>query len=527
MGTKPKKASKSTKTKKPAKATASGKLAKRALPPPVIIDSTLAFFLDDYSRTLFPMRTNRELIVRGEKEIKEYINKCLDESEKAYSFLSQKRVYAAKPNSYLRRTIKLDPVAEYYLYDVVFRNRSLFRKPHTAGRTHYGYRFEGGVPIAPTEAYKAFKSALAEYSSKYSHSMGFDVASYFNGVYHHDLVSWFSELGASLDDANGLGKLLRQINSGRSIDCLPQGIYPTKMIGNDFLRFIDNYYEISSEKFVRFMDDMYLFSDEKKDISDDFQIIQRLLGDKGLSVNPQKTSNDSAGHIDMENKIDSVKKSLLKRRRILIHNDYNDDEPPSEFHFKKPLSEDELKYINEILDKPNIEEDDAELILTIMRDNAHRVERRLPEIIMSYPNLAKTVYGFCAGVKDKELIADIILGVLRGPGRLTEFQLFWFGSILEEYLMDTSKVGSLISALFNHRSTTSITKAKVLEIDDARFGLPELRNEFLISGQSDWLAWSSAVGSSSLTPATRNHRLKYFGNSSQINHLIANIMLKV
>jgi hypothetical protein len=73
----------------------------------------------------------------------------------------------------------------------------LFRKPHSPARTHYGYRFEKGAPIAPTAAYKGFKGALAEYSRKYSHFMSFDVASYFNSVYHHDIVSWFVELGAS------------------------------------------------------------------------------------------------------------------------------------------------------------------------------------------------------------------------------------------------------------------------------------------------------------------------------------------
>ena len=53
----------------------------------------------------------------------------------------------------------------------------------------------------------------------------FDVASYFNSIYHHDLVAWFDERGASGDDAALLGRFLREINSGRSVDCLPQGIY--------------------------------------------------------------------------------------------------------------------------------------------------------------------------------------------------------------------------------------------------------------------------------------------------------------
>lgn len=289
-------------------------LKKAPLPTTTVaptIPNTVAFYLDDFNKTLFPLKTNRILIERGEVELREYIAKCLDGEKPEFSFLNQKRVYAAKAGLHLRRTVKLDPVAEFYIYDVVFRNRSLFRKPHSTARVHYGYRFEGGSPIAPTAAYKAFKGALAEFSGQYSHSITFDVASYFNGLYHHDIVSWFSELGAKDEDAEGLGQLLREINSGRSLDCLPQGLYPTKMIGNDFLRFINNFYHLKSDRFVRFMDDMYLFSNDERALADDFQLIQRLLGDKGLSVNPSKTARNAASHVNTESEIDDMKKSCL------------------------------------------------------------------------------------------------------------------------------------------------------------------------------------------------------------------------
>jgi hypothetical protein len=176
--------------------------------------------------------------------------------------------------------------------------------------------------------------------------------------------------------------------------------------------------------------------------------------------------------------------------------------------------------------EPDIEEEDAELILTIMRGHAERVERRLPYIIGAYPHLAKNVHNFCSGISDKEVVAEMILVHAKAHDRLTENQLFWFGSTLADQLMNTSKASNLISVLFNHRSATAITKAKILETADVRFGLSELRNEFLMSGQSDWLAWSSAIGCRTLRPVSRNHRLKYFAKASQMNHLIATIMLK-
>lgn len=300
------------------------------------------------------------------------------------------------------------------------------------------------------------------------------------------------------------------------------------MIGNDFLRFIDNYHELGSDQIVRFMDDIYLFSQSEKTIANDFQIVQKLLGDKGLSVNPQKTKRGLAAHTKIDVEIDDIKKKLLDRRRFLVLEGYSEagDEIITEVMSKQPLSGEELLYIDGLLRKPDIEEDDAELILTIMREHAEKVEGRLPYILRRYPHLSKSVYSFCAHSVDPEFVAETLLAVLNESECLMEFQLFWMGAILEDYLMPTTRASALITTLFNHRSATSITRAKILEIPDARFGLPELRHEYLMGGQSDWLAWSSAVGTRFLNHISRNHRLKYFGNASQMNHLVASIIFK-
>jgi len=358
--------------------------------------------------------------------------------------------------------------------------------------------------------------------------MSFDVASYFNNIYHHDIVSWFAELNADDADAAGLGQFLREIRSGRSTDCLPQGIYPAKMVGNDFLRFIDNYHGLKSEKFLRFMDDIYLFSNEQSVVENDFQIIQKLLGEKGLSVNPQKTKTGFASHVEMDSEIDQIKGKLLKRRRYLLTIGYDEagEEIVKEHLQKWPLSNEELKYIDAILDKSEIEEDDVELILTIMGDHTSKIEAKLPYIISTYPHLIKNVYTFCSRIENKETISQIILDEIKSKDHIMEFQLFWFGAILDDHLMETKNVSKLIENIFQHKSATNITKAKILEISGLKFGLPDLRNEFLVSGQSDWLAWSAAVGSRALKPITRNHKLKYFGNSSNMNHLIAKIMMR-
>jgi hypothetical protein len=80
------------------------------------------------------------------------------------------------------------------------------------------------------------------------------------------------------------------------------------MVGNDFLRFIDNSFHLRSAKLARFMDDIYLFSDDEEHLKSDFLTIQRLLGDKGLSVNPKKTKWNEATHVQLEADIDAAKR---------------------------------------------------------------------------------------------------------------------------------------------------------------------------------------------------------------------------
>lgn len=507
---------------------AKAKKAKPEKPIPVKIMSTREFFLDDFSKTLFPLQTNRVLIELGETEIKAHIAKCLNDKEETYSFLPQRRVFVSKPHGYLRRTVKLDVVAEYYLYDVIYRNRELFRHPHVPGRTHYGYRIEKRVPIAATNAYKAFKGGLADYGASYDHSFSMDVATYFNSLYHHDLVNWFHDLKAPQQDAEGLGQLLREIAGGRSVDCLPQGLYPAKMIGNDFLRFIEQHHDLKSDRVIRFMDDIVLFADDRQAIDDDFQTIQRLIGDKGLSLNSRKTRLKDHAAETIESQIDEVKRELLRRRRIVITAGY--DEEGQEIVKKKlmkfPLSRKEMGYIQTILAQPDIEEEDAELLLTIMRGNAGKLERRLPYIMKSFPHLGKNIHAFCADFDDKEALSEMLLDLAKEQKHMPESQLFWFCAILADQLMSTSRASALISVLLSHASATTITKAKILEIPDIRFGLQDARNEQLANGQSDWLGWASAVGSRVLNRSSRNHRLKYWAKASNMNHLVTTIIGK-
>ena len=485
---------------------------------------TIDFYNNDYRKTLFPMETNRFLIQNGEGEIREFLQRCLDSDDESYSFRSQTRAYAAKSGNHLRRTVKLDPIAEFFIYDIVFRNRSRFRAPFSSKKKHFGYRFKKGRPLSPSQSFKGYKGAISAYRTKYKFSLSFDIAAYFNNIYHHDLVSWFSRVGASEKDCQSFGQFLREINTGRTIDCLPQGLYPTKMIGNDFVRFVEQFHGLKSKAIVRFMDDFVLFSNSRSSLMRDFIAIQQILGDKGLSLNPSKTSDGIRENVNLENAIEEVRKKLLDRRRVIIVGYDGEDD---ELVFPEDLTEKEMKFLRDLLREDDIDEEDAELVLALMAEHAEEVLVRLDDISRKFPHLIKNICHFCLRINDIESLADFVIRLLKDKSAVVyEFQLFWLAHILEERLLGSNKAAEVIDKLYNHPNATAISKAKVLEISDQRYGLVELRDSHLGAGQSDWLAWASAVGHRDLKKVDRQHRLGYFAKASNYNKLVFDIVSK-
>jgi hypothetical protein len=274
-----------------------------------MISNASEFFQWDYANTLFPLKLNQLLVEKFSPQLMAFI-------QEHKSFLPQHRVFASKKGWYLRRTVKLDPVAEFFIYDIVYRNRKLFKTSEKGTRQVHGFRIVKGDAISGIQSYAEYKSSLAFNRLKYKHYAYFDVASYFNHIYHHDLVKWFEEWGANETDVAMFGAFLREIAGGRSIDCLPQGIYPSKMIGSAFLTFLEASPRIQSAQTVRLMDDMWLFDNSEKVLISDFIQVQALLSERGLSLNDSKSH--IGGYIENQLDVEQMKIDLLRKRRERI-----------------------------------------------------------------------------------------------------------------------------------------------------------------------------------------------------------------
>ena len=486
-------------------------------------DKTVEYYAADFPRQLFPLSTNLLLTQYASTAIGTFIYEQITHAKKSpENFLPQVRAYAAKPNLHLRRTLKLDPVAEFFLYDLTYRNRANFRKSHSKKRWNFGYRFSKGAMLSPAKSYRRYRAEIHATLDKYKYCIKADVAQYFNSLYHHDLVEWFRECAKTEEDAEFFGKFLRQINSGRSIDCLPHGIYPAKIVGSQFLRFVDDSNRINARKMIRFMDDFYFFDNDRDVLVQDFQQLQKLLGEKGLGINESKTRFGNVDELNIEEEIDEIKSQLLRRREsIVFGSGADEDEYEDEDDEDDVLDEEAVDYLLDLLRDEHLEEEDAELILAVMRDHTEDVMEHIPTLLRRFPALSKNIFYFSAHVSDRSELLAFLRDYIQTAEFVTEFQLFWLAKICEEYLLNEGEVGQVFAGLMEHPSATTISKAKVLEIPEMRFGMPDLREEELRTGASGWLAWASAVGSRRVKKTKRNHLLGYFANASPINRLIS------
>ncbi|QBQ17146.1 antiviral reverse transcriptase Drt5 [Acinetobacter haemolyticus] len=478
----------------------------------------LEFYNLDFEGTLFPMETCRVVIENAYDELVTYINKIGNDNEPNFCFLPQQVVYASKPKQHLRRTKKLDPVAEFYLYFMCYKHRVIFNRYQNNERQSFGYKFTNGAAVPINASYLEFNQRVNEIKTRYAYTIQFDISSYFNSIYHHDLVNWFAsskDVGSA--DVELFGQFMREINAGFSIDFLPHGLYPTKMLGSHFLSYIDYSIQIKSEAMIRFMDDFVIASDSKETVTMDFQTIQKLLGQKSLNINSHKTRLYDEASPPIDQALNQIVKEIFERITVFHGSDVGFEEFES---VMRPLTSEEVSTLISLLDRADISDREASLVLETIKLYTNELHVYLPIFLHQHPNLIKKVYVFCTHCADKELLTEEFIKLVEQANYLNEYQLFWIAKIAESYLLQTKGIGKLLYLLYEHKDSTVISKSKILEIPEHRFGFPELRETHLKNGSSGWLAWASAVGSRKDTKQVKNYLMDYFSKVSPINKLI-------
>src|SRR3546814_10996984 len=92
------------------------------------MSATVDFIRGDFWASLFPLRTTLVVAEHFEQGLSKHLYEKVLSVSDSDNFLPQHRVYATKHRGHLRRTGTLDPVAEYYIYDLAVRKQANSRK---------------------------------------------------------------------------------------------------------------------------------------------------------------------------------------------------------------------------------------------------------------------------------------------------------------------------------------------------------------------------------------------------------------
>jgi len=272
------------------------------------------------------------------------------------------------------------------------------------------------------------------------------------------------------------------------------------------------------------MDDFILFSDSKDTLIKDFQVIQKGIGQKSLNLNTDKTTLFADVNISVADEIDDIKLKVMDK----IYYGFGSGIDYEEYsEIVRELSKEEIDYLIDLLNEGNSSDYEAALIIDCIYEHTTDFYNYIPDFIYKFPHLSKKIYHKCDDIENYEDLTNSLIKLVESAHSLNEYQLFWIAKLAEKYLLETEMVGNLLALIYEHKDATNISKAKILEIPELRFGMPEWREVHLKNGSSGWLSWASAVGMRKDTKQNRNYLMGYFSKVSRINKLIGDCIVSL
>ncbi|HLW08107.1 MAG TPA: hypothetical protein VKY45_11155, partial [Marinilabiliaceae bacterium] len=132
-----------------------------------------------------------------------------------------------------------------------------------------------------------------------------------------------------------------------------------------------------------------------------------------------------------------------------------------------------------LLKDDDLEESDADLILTFLRSHSDSLLEIFPTLLEKFPNIIKHIYSICSEITDKVTLTKIIHDFLHSGTVLLEYQLFWLGATLEDFLSGIALYGECLIKIYELTSEFKIARSKILEIPEQGFGFKDIRDELL------------------------------------------------
>ena len=121
-----------------------------------------------------------------------------------------------------------------------------------------------GLMFEPrSDSYKRFKTAIGEGASNSAFALQADVASYFFHINHHVLENLMTAAGVPTGIVRLLVKSMLETWSGRFSYSIPQGLFPSDLLGNYYLSAFDAHLAAKVIPSVRYVDDLVMFYNDE------------------------------------------------------------------------------------------------------------------------------------------------------------------------------------------------------------------------------------------------------------------------
>lgn len=133
----------------------------------------------------------------------------------------------------------------------------------------------------------SYQNSICE-NSDFSYVLETDIADYFERIYHHNLINLLAGFRCDDQIIVALSQLLRKWTEGISYG-IPQGMWPSDLLGNAYLHDLDIAMISDNYKYIRYVDDIRIFCDSELMAKKALMKISQTVRPMGLNIQPAKT----------------------------------------------------------------------------------------------------------------------------------------------------------------------------------------------------------------------------------------------
>lgn len=378
-------------------------------------------------------------------------------------------------------------------------------------------------------------------SKKYPTILKSDVANYFANINQHTLVNDLEDYGVSAPVKKCLEKMLTHFTGGeRSSRGIIQGVYPSDLIGNFYLRGIDQFFEDLDMPSIRYVDDTYVFLPQVSDLQTLFPKYIERLRDYDLALNESKTGLYRADRViqqdfELNDLFEFAREEFQELFTEIVQEGY---EVETDYGFQTIWEEVEIepeedevklaateKLFDRILDFPenkeNIERFCLPLFSKVRSDYAvsHVVEQ-----LNKTPAMSQIYCSYISMFLDKKSVQGVLNEmVLDHSAIMFDWQLMWILAALVKGRKGNDSVAkSAIDILLNSSRHDAVKAIAAIYV--AKFGKPDRRKSLTrasINIGSHYVQTAILFGSIYFPKVERQKLQKALSGQSDLHQLVS------